>query len=168
MKAARGIAFAAVAACMLATPTQAQTSMRDNQLRVGLTLGSTSFVGLSVEYFFSERRSVDLNLGTWSVRDISSSVVVKQYVGGGDVRAYLGLGLWNVLAWQEEGFGNALILRAPVGIEAEPFNRGSVGVDVSVSRALVVNRADPEDQTPPATRLVPLPGFYFKWATRDP
>lgn len=141
--------------------------MQDDQLRIGLTLGSTSFVGLSVEYFFSERRSVDLMLGTWSLRDISSSIAVKQYGGGGDARAYIGLGLWNVLAWQEEGFGSALILRAPVGFEYEPFDDGSLGVDISVSRALQVNRADPLDDTPPADRIVPLPGFYFRWASRD-
>ncbi len=155
------------ASLLCVTPLRAQSSMQDDQLRIGITIGSTSFVGLSVEYFFDERRSIDLNLGTWSLRDISTSVVVKQYAGGGGARAYLGLGLWNVFAWQEEGFGGALIVRAPIGLEFEPFDKATLGADISVSRAVWVNRADPEDKTPPASRLVPLPGFYFKWAARD-
>jgi len=140
--------------------------MANDQLRIGITVGSTSFVGLSIEYFVDERRSLDLTLGTWALRDISTSFVAKQYVGGGDARAYVGLGLWTMLAWQEEGRGSALVLRMPVGAEWEAFDKTSLGVDVSVSRALAVRRADPDDDRGPAARLVPLPGFYLRWASR--
>ena len=155
------------AATLLTRPIHAQQSLADGQLRIGVTLGSTSFVGVSVEYFFAKRTSVDVYLGTWSLRDVSASAVVKRYAGGGDARAYAGLGLWTVLAWQEEGFGSALIARAPIGFEFEAFDRGSLGAEASLSRALAVARADPEDDSPPASRLVPLPGFTFKWATKD-
>lgn len=161
------VVIASVVLSCAALPAHAQSSLQDNQLRIGVTLGSTSFAGLTVEYFFDERRSIDLNLGTWSLKDISTSIVAKQYVGGGAARAYVALGLWTVLAWQEEGFGSALILRAPIGLEYEPFSSGSLGLEISVSRALLVNRSDPEDIRPPADRVVPLPGFYFKWASRD-
>ena len=167
MRTVRAFALVLASGLVCVAPASAQTSLQDDQLRIGITLGSTSFAGLSVEYFFGERRSVDFTLGSWSLRDASSSVVVKQYLGGGNARAYVGLGLWNVLAWQEEGFGSALILRAPVGLEFEPFSKAAVGVELSLSRALLVNRADPEDNTPPADRIVPLPGFTFKWAARD-
>jgi len=142
-----------------------QAAVADNQLRVGVTLGSTSFVGLTIEYFWDVRRSVDLSLGTWSFRDFSISGVAKQYVGGDEnVRAYVGLGIWNVTAWQEEGRGTAFILRAPIG--GEVGGRNAFGAELSVSKALYIQRSDPEDDTPPAARIVPLPGFYYRWAAR--
>ncbi len=142
-----------------------QTAVADNQLRIGVTFGSTSFLGIAVEYFWDERRSIDLGFGSWGLRDVSVSIVAKQYVGGDDnVRAFAGLGLWNVTAWQEEGVGTALILRAPIG--GELGGRNAVGAELSLSRAVLIRRADPEDLRPPRDRIVPLPGFYYRWATR--
>ena len=164
---------ATVAALVLAVGSTAgspdavrgQDAIADEQLRIGVTLGSASFLGLSLEYFWDEGRSVDLSLGTWALRDVSVSLVGKQYVGGDEnFRGYVGLGLWNVTAWQEEGRGTALILRAPVGGEVGSIN--AFGAELSVSKALYIQRADPEDDTPPAARIVPLPGFYYRWAAR--
>ena len=146
-------------------PLGAQAAVADGQFRVGVTLGSTSFLGVTLEYFWDDRRSVDVTLGTWALRDFSVAGVVKQYVGGDpNLRGYLGLGLWNVTAWQEEGTGTGLIFRAPIG--GEVGGRNAFGAELSVSRALYIKRADPEDDTPAADRIVPLPGFYYRRATR--
>ncbi len=155
------------AACALtpAAPVSGQAAVADDQLRIAVTLGSTSFFGIAIEYFWDERRSVDVSLGSWGLRDFALSLVAKQYAGGDEnVRGFAGLGLWNVTAWQEEGVGTAFILRAPIG--GEVGGRSAFGAELSLSRAFYVQRADPEDLRPPRDRIVPLPGFYYRWATR--
>ena len=39
-----------------------------------------------------------MNIGTWSFRDLSVSLIGKQYFGPGDFRPTAGLGLWAVVA----------------------------------------------------------------------
>ncbi|MEZ4417488.1 MAG: hypothetical protein R3E10_17170 [Gemmatimonadota bacterium] len=141
-----------------------QTPGEPDLFRFGITLGSTAFLGISMEYV-RDQSAVELTLGTWALRDVSVSVVGKQYLGQGTVQGFVGLGLWNVTARQEEGIGSGLMLRAPVGFEVETFRRSDIGAELNVSRALWIHRADPEDDTPPASRIVPLPGFYLKWAS---
>lgn len=133
------------------------------RLRIGLTFGSTALVGVSVEYVWN-RTAVEVDLGTWAFRDVSVAVSGKQYIGQGRVQGFVGLGLWNVTASQEAGVGSALILRAPIGLEVETFDETDLGAELNVSRALWIRRADPEDVRPPRSRIVPLPGFYLKWA----
>ncbi len=144
---------------------QAQAGGEPNDFRIGVTLGGTALIGLSLEHIW-DQTAVELNIGTWAFKDISVSLAGKQYLGEGRIRGFLGLGLWSVTASQEEGIGSGLILEAPIGFEVEIFRRTAFGAALNVSRALWIKRADPEDETPPSNRIIPLPGFYAKWAQR--
>jgi hypothetical protein len=134
-------------------------------LRVGLSFGGISFVGILLEYRWGDR-SVEINLGTWSLRDLAVSVVGKQYFGPGDFRPFSGVGLWAIVApygrpGEQTGF--ALLARAPVGVDWNVVADHHLGAHLSLNRALWIRRKDPLDSTPPTARLVPLPGFYYIW-----
>jgi hypothetical protein len=134
-------------------------------LRVGLSFGGISFAGFIFEYRWGDR-SVEVNVGTWSLRDVSVSVVGKQYFGPGDFRPFAGIGLWAVVAPYNrpgERSGLALLARAPVGVDWKVVADHHLGAHLSLNRALFIRRKDPLDTTPPTARLVPLPGFYYVW-----
>jgi hypothetical protein len=138
----------------------AQESSRD-EFRVGMSVGGTGFVGLITEY----RRGdwgVELNLSTITFREIGVAVTGKRYFTDGRIRPAVGLGLWSLTAWTEDGSGSVLILRAPLAADWLITGGHAVGVEVGMNRALAVNRLDPEDDTPPNTNLVPLPGLYYR------
>lgn len=140
-----------------------QGSDAGDGVRFGLTVGGISTVGVAVE-FFRDSRSIDITLGTWAFRDVSLSVVGKQYIGGRDLRPFVGLGLWLVLARPaDQRTGLGLVARAPVGLDWEAAESHSIGAAVSANRALAVRRPDPDDDLPLAGRLVPLPGMYYRW-----
>jgi len=147
-------------AFVLALPAQAQ----DEGLRVGFYLGGTSTVGILFDYFDSSG-STELTIGTFSFRDLSVSVVRRQRFGSGSVKPTVGLGLWAVSAFpqEEEQTGMALVLRAPVGLDANVIGDHFLTLDLNLNRALYVRRTDPEDDTPPASRIIPLPGLSYRW-----
>lgn len=156
------LAVAGLLAILLAgplfSPLQGQGP---DEIRVGLSLGGTGFLGVITEY----RRgnwSAELNLGTISFREIAVAISGKRYFTDGRIRPAAGLGLWSLTAWTEDGSGSVLILRAPLAAEWRFTGRHALGVEVGLNRALAVNRLDPEDDTPPNTTLVPLPGFYYR------
>lgn len=135
------------------------------ELRVGISFGGISFIGLIMEYRWGDR-AVDLTVGTWTFQDISISVVGKQYFGPGDFRPFSGLGLWAVFA-PGSGLGEqhsfALVARAPVGVDWNLDADHHLGAALSLNKALWIRRKDPLDDTPPSDRLIPLPGFYYRW-----
>jgi hypothetical protein len=136
-----------------------------DEIRVGLSLGGTGFLGLVTEY----RRAdwgAELYLGTISFREIAVAVSGKRYFTDGRIRPAVGLGLWSLTAWTEDGSGSVLILRAPLAAEWLVTGGHALGVEVGLNRALAVNRLDPEDDTPPNTTLVPLPGLYYRHGWR--
>lgn len=137
---------------------------QDEGLRVGLSFGGTSFVGVVVDYLDASG-STEVTVGTFSFRDLSVSVVRRQRFGGGDFRPTVGLGLWAVAALpgEEERAGLALIARAPIGVDWNVSGNHFVTLDANLNRALYVRRTDPEDDTPPASRIVPLPGVAWRW-----
>lgn len=128
-----------------------------------MTVGGISTVGLTAE-FFRNSRSIDITLGTWAFRDVSLSVVGKQYLGGRDLRPFAGAGLWLVVAKPSDArTGLGLVARVPIGVDWRVGGSHSVGGAVSLNRALAVRRPDPEDELPLTGRLVPLPGLYYRW-----
>ena len=137
---------------------------QDEGLRIGVYFGGTSLVGVLFDYFDSSG-STELTIGTFSFRDVSVSVVRRQRFGGGDVQPTVGLGLWAVTALPGGGerTGLALVARAPIGIDWNLQGDHFLTVDANLNRALWVRRTDPEDRTPPAERIVPLPGFSYRW-----
>jgi len=135
------------------------------EVRIGLSLGGISFVGLIMEYRWGDR-SLEANIGTWSFRDLAVSLVGKQYFGPGDFRPFAGLGIWAVGApYHDRGeqAGMAVMLRAPVGVDWNPDAGHYLGAHLSLNRALWIRRQDPRDEHPPSTRIIPLPGFYYLW-----
>ncbi len=158
---ALGVALAG----LLASPLTAQSSAEDMKIRIGITAGGIGSFGATVEFLWGSR-SIDVNLSTFTFSDVSLAVTAKQYFGGGDLRPFVGVGLWGAAgSTGEEGeqTGKALILRVPVGADWN-FTRGHhLGGSLAVNEGLWVDRADPEDDTPVSRRPVPLPGFYYRF-----
>ncbi|HSW28019.1 MAG TPA: hypothetical protein VLH75_00880 [Longimicrobiales bacterium] len=147
----------------VAAPLAAQGTGTGSAVRVGVGFGGISTVGLTVEYVH-EHSALELTLGTWSFRDLSVSVVGKQYLGAGDLLPFVGGGLWLVAARPPgERTGVAAVLQAPVGVDWQAADGSYVGVTLNVNRALAVRRTDPQDELPLNRRLVPLPGVYYRW-----
>jgi hypothetical protein len=135
------------------------------EVRIGVSFGGISFMGFLMEYRWGSR-SVEMNIGTWSFRDLSVSVLGKQYFGPGDFRPFAGFGLWTVIApprEPEDQTAVALMLRAPVGVEWNVDADHHLGGHISLNRALMIRRRDPRDDFPASDRLIPLPGFYYVW-----
>jgi hypothetical protein len=140
---------------------EAQSGDR-GELRLGVSLGGTGLVGFVSEY----RRNdwgAELTLGTISFREIAVAVSAKRYFTGGDMRPAVGLGLWSLTAWTEDGSGSILIVRAPVAADWNVAGGHYLGIEVGLNRAIAVNRLDPEDDTPPNPALIPIPGAYYRF-----
>lgn len=136
--------------------------------RIGFSVGGISTLGLIVERE-DGRHGWELNVGTWSFRDLSVSVVRRWYVGSPEytLRPTLGLGLWGVLAFSEgERPGTVLVARAPVGLEWRPVERQALILDGNLNRALAVRRREADDDTPLNRRFVPLPGASWRMRSR--
>lgn len=152
-------------AVLRAGPLTAQATNDDLRVRVGLTTGGIGLFGASVEFIWGSR-SLDVGLATFSFSDVSLAVTGKQYFGGGDLRPFVGLGLWGAAgSTGQEGqqTGKALILRIPVGADWNFTGRNHLGGSLSVNEGLWIDRADPEDDTPINHRPIPLPGFYYRF-----
>ena len=136
-----------------------------DRVRFGVTIGGTGFLSLGLEYQF-HNRGVELSVGTFSWRDISLSIVGKQYVGGGDGRVFVGAGVWGVAAFPSDArTGYAFVLRAPIGVDWHAVERHSLGFELNLNRAVAMRRTDPEDERPPRPRVVPLPALYYRFGS---
>ena len=159
-------------------------SSAQDGLRIGLTVGGVSKVGVVLERFLNGNQSLELTVGTWSFKEISTSLVIKRYFLSNDldsgwyenpIHPFIGAGLWVVGAKPPaERLGLALIAIVPIGIDwSFPSDADmqdlilSLGMSVKLSRALLVRRSNPEDQLPLNGRLMPLPGAYYRFMTRN-
>lgn len=161
---ARGaLAALALGVWAVASPLAAQGTGSGSGVRFGVTFGGISTVGINIEVVH-EHHALDFTVGTWSFRDLSVSVVAKEYFGAGDLLPFVGGGVWLVAAWPPgERTGLAAVLQAPVGVDWQAADGSYVGTSLNVNRALAVRRPDPEDDLPLNRRLVPLPGVYYRW-----
>ena len=165
-------------------------SSAQDGLRIGLTVGGVSKVGMVLESFLNGNQSLELTVGTWSFKEISTSLVIKRYFLSNDldsgwyenpIHPFIGAGLWVVGAKPPaERLGLALSAIVPIGIDWSfpfdadpscnnrscPVGHHALGVSVNLNRALLVRRSNPEDQLPLNGRLVPLPGAYYRFMTR--
>jgi hypothetical protein len=156
--------LATLLGCLLAV--QPVDGQRRETARLGISVGGVSTVGVIVEYLDGQG-SLELNVGTWSFRDLSVSLVRRHYLGVADVRPTVGLGLWGVLAFPADGRPSAaLVLRAPIGVEWNTSDRHALTLDVNVNQGIGIRRSDPEDDTPMNRRLIPLPGAAWRWRSR--
>ena len=150
---------------LLAPPLTAQTPADDMRLRIGVTALGIGSLGASVEFLWGST-SIDINLATFTFKEVSLSVTGKQYFGSGDLRPFVGVGLWGIAGstgQAGEQAGKALILRLPVGGDWNFTGDHYFGVSLAVNEGLWIDRADPEDDTPINRRPVPLPGFYYRF-----
>ena len=69
-------------------------------VRLGISAGGMSTLGLLVEYV-DGHGSTEFSIGTWSFRDLSVSLVRRQYFGVSALRPVVGIGLWGILATPE-------------------------------------------------------------------
>lgn len=132
-----------------------------DRLRVGISLGGTGLVGVSFEYLRGNQ-GYEAVLGTLSFNDLSLALAAKQYLASGQLRPAVGVGLWGMAAWTEEGKGAVLLFRVPVAVEWRTSEADALGIEVGFNRGLYVNRTDPEDETPVRSNLIPFPGAYYR------
>ena len=161
-----------------------QLGSAQDGLRIGLTVGGASKFGVVLESFLNGNHSLELAVGTWSFEEISTSLVVKRYFRSNDldsgwyeksIHPFIGAGLWVVGAKPPaERLGLALSAIVPIGVDwSFPSDADmqdlilSLGMSVNLNRALLVRRSNPEDQLPLNGRLVPLPGAYYRFMTRN-
>ncbi|MBT8337249.1 MAG: hypothetical protein KJO11_11645 [Gemmatimonadetes bacterium] len=159
----RRLLTALVGLLLMAQPAEAQ---RRETARLGISVGGVSTIGVIVEYLDGQG-SIELNVGTWSFRDLSVSVVRRHYLGVARVRPTVGLGLWGVLAFPSDGRPSAaLVVRAPIGVEWSTWDAHALTLDVNVNQGIWIRRSDPDDDNPMSRRLIPLPGAAWRWRSR--
>ena len=81
-----------------------QLSSAQDALRIGLTVGGASKFGVVLESFLNGNQSLELTVGTWSFKEISTSLVIKRYFRSNDldsgwykpIHPFIGAGLWVV------------------------------------------------------------------------
>ena len=149
---------------LLASPVTAQTPDDDMRLRIGVTALGIGSLGASVEFLWGSR-SIDINLATFTFKEVSLAVTGKQYFGSGELRPFVGVGLWGIAGstgQEGEQGGKALLLRLPVGGDWNFTGDHYFGVNLAVNEGLWIDRADPDDDRPINRRPVPLPGFYYR------
>jgi len=131
-------------------------------VRVGINMGGTSLAGITVE-FLRGSQSLEATLGTLNFRNnVSLSLAAKHYLTSGKLRPVIGIGLWGMGAWTEEGSGSVLLFRVPTGVEWRITESDALGLEVGFNRGLAVNRLDPEDDTPVRSTIIPFPGAYYR------
>jgi hypothetical protein len=137
-------------------------ALRDDRIRIGLSLGGTGLLGLVTEYQRGSW-SAELAVGTISFRDIAVAIAGKHYFGNGDLKPAVGFGFWSLSAWTDDGSGSVFLLRAPIALDWAVSDHHAAGIEVGLNRALAVDRLDPEDNTPARSTIVPLPGVYYRY-----
>lgn len=153
----------ALAAAGLAGLAAADTASA--QYRFGVVVGGASLIGGLVEYRW-EHHGLEVQIGTIRGRDVSLSVTAKQYVTARALEPYVGAGLWWIVSVEQEGVGNALVARAPVGLDWNLSSEHAIGGALYFNRILAMKRPDPLDTEPPTTALVALPEvFGYRWSS---
>jgi hypothetical protein len=135
----------------------------ESELRLGLTVGGASILGVVIERI-EGRRGLELTVGTLAFRDVSVSAVGKVYLGPSAFRPVVGAGLWGAWGLRSlpgERTGRALIARFPIGFDWRIASGHYLGGELNVNRALWIRRADFSD-IPPNPRPIPIPGFSYR------
>ena len=147
----------ALLAALSAAPAAGQEG-----LRVGLTLGGIGSIGVVTEWRW-EDHGVELQLSTFTFRDLGISVVGKQYFGASWLKPSVGAGLWLVTGSTPEGSGQALVARFPLGGDWRVAQHHYATFELNVSRGLWVNRPDPTDDAPINNRMIPIPSLSYRF-----
>lgn len=144
--------------CLLAVAGAAPLSA---QYRFGVSVFGASMAALVGEYRW-DHQGVEVQVGTWRLRDLSVSVTARQYLGSRSVEPFVGFGLWGIVAREEGGTGAGLVARLPVGVGWDFGSRHNAAFTLHLNRALAVKRPTAELVPPLRTGLVPLPEFSYR------
>ena len=147
----------------LAALAVAQPATAQEGLRLGLSFGGTGFVGVVSEWRWSDR-SAELQISTFTFRDVSVSIVGKQYFGASGLQPVVGAGLWLLVAGSPDGTGGAVVARFPFGGDLHVGGGHYTTFEMSVNRGLWVKRPDPTNDIPITRRLIPLPSVSYRFA----
>jgi hypothetical protein len=131
-------------------------------LRVGVSVGGTGLVGIVGEWRWDDH-GVELQLSTFSFRDIGISAVGKQYFGASWLKPTVGAGLWLVSGRSPEGTGRALMARFPLGGDWRAAPGHYATFEMNVNRGLWMRRADPTDTRPMSRRMIPIPSVSYRY-----
>ncbi|MBW3534656.1 MAG: hypothetical protein KY453_05475 [Gemmatimonadetes bacterium] len=132
-------------------------------VRVGVTLGGTGLMGISVEWVDDDLRGVEATIATFGFNDVSLGLSARHYFGGAYLRPVVGAGLWLTRAFSAEDPGTALLVRAPLGMDWRAAGEQFLGVTVSANRVLWMTREADLETVPSSGRLVPLPELAWRW-----
>jgi hypothetical protein len=149
---------------MMAASARRTAAQEDPHLRIGVSLVGTALVSLVLEHL-NDDVGIEVSVGTWSFKDLSTSAVVRGYLGASALRPVVGGGFWIIIAAPEEAsrWGTALVARFPIGFDWRTAPGHFVDLDFNVNRALLVRRRD-DELRPMNERLVPIPGLSYRWA----
>lgn len=157
------LAAATMATVPAAAAAQAVPRAMDG-VRIGITVGGTGLVGLSVEWVDEALWGVEASLATFAFHDVSVGLGARHYFGGAYLRPVVGAGLWLSHSFSRESPGSALLVRAPLGMDWRASGEQFVGVTVSANRVLWMTRPAPDlDVVPSTGRLVPVPELAWRW-----
>ena len=151
----------AVAGALLAPPCAAQ-----DRIRIGVVFGGLGFIGAVVEGIWDDR-SAEAVVSTFGFRDVSLSVAGKQFFGASWLKPAVGAGFTYMIGSSPDGVGSALVARFPLGGDWKLAPGHYATWEVNVTRALLVNRPDPADDTPPTQRIIPFPSFSYRLVPGD-
>jgi hypothetical protein len=133
---------------------------KTNGFRIGIQFGGTQFLGINIEKFYGDN-SVRLNLGFFEVQEICISCSFNHYFLSSDVRPFVGIGLWDVLAITPGGIGSLTLLNVPIGVDWNVKNRHFLGAELDINYGIFC--IDPEGQKEIENIFLPFPGIYYKY-----
>lgn len=132
-----------------------------NDIRFGVSFGGTQFVGFSIEKFYGDN-SLRLNLGVFEIEEICISLSVNRYLTTSDLRPFVGIGLWDVVAITPKGLGSLTLLNIPVGLDWNANGKHFLGAELDLNFSLFC--IDPEKGSKKLNRrFIPFPGIYYKY-----
>jgi len=132
----------------------------DTYSRIGISLGGTHLVGLNLEYYFYEN-SIGLNFGSWEFQDLCVSLQLKRYFSSSPVQPYIGIGIWEVMAFSDTGIGYLTLLNFPAGVDWKFSENNYLGLEADLNYALYVTATG---GSPSISRpFVFLPGVYYRY-----
>lgn len=138
------------------------TAPASAQYRFGISVFGASMVALVAEYRWAHQ-GLEVQAGTWRLRDLSLAVTARQYIGSSSLEPFVGAGLWAITAREDGGTGFGLVARLPVGVGWDFGSRHNAAFTVHLNRALAVKRPGPGEGRPLRTGIVPLPEFSYRW-----
>lgn len=163
-----GALAAVLVATVLTTLTGRPLAAQDDGVRMGVTLGGSGLIGVTLE-LTGAQRSLELTVGTFSFGELGISLAAKERFGASALRPSLGAGLWLMMAPGHpddpaaERRGLIVLAQVPLGFDWRMSEHQALTFDINTTRALWTRRPDPTDERPTSGSLVPIPALGYRW-----